>query len=86
MGGLDCTTGEFRTDGLDGIYGGAVSSDPADPNALWTVQQPPLGMFQGDLSGMHLGDTPQVIEGTWRLADTVTGTSCTGAFSVQLQP
>ncbi|MDD9933761.1 MAG: hypothetical protein OXT09_09165 [Myxococcales bacterium] len=85
-GGLDCSTGEFRTDGLDGVYGPAISSDPADPDALWTVAQPPFGMFGGTLSGSHLGADPQVIDGTWDLADSAGGASCAGTFTVQLQP
>jgi hypothetical protein len=85
-GGLDCATGEFRTEGLDGIYGPAISSDPTNPDALWTVQEPPFGTFQGTLSGMHQGDQPQVIDGEWDLADTTSGTSCAGTFTVELQP
>lgn len=85
-GGLDCGTGEFRTEPLKGVWGTPVSSDPNDPNALWTVQQPPMGMFDGELSGNHLGALPQVIEGSWNLTETGFGANCTGTFNVQLQP
>jgi len=84
-GGLNCQTGEFRTEPLDGIYGSAVSSDPNDPNALWMVQQPPAGMFKGDLTGQHVGGTPQLIEGEWSLVQEGFA-SCTGSFTTELQP
>lgn len=83
-GGLDCATGEFRTEPLQGVYGTAISSDPNDPDALWTVQQPPVGMFKGDLAGQHLGQEPQVIEGHWNLVEEGFAT-CDGGFTTVLQ-
>lgn len=85
-GGLDCNTGEFRTAPLAGVYGSPVSSDPSDPDALWTVQQPPAGMFEGELSGQHQGEIPQVIEGQWSLFEAAGFASCTGGFTTELQP
>lgn len=85
-GGLDCTTGEFRTEPLDGVWGSAVSSDPTDPEALWTVAQPAAGTFEGELSGMHTGTEPQIIAGEWNLIETASLSTCDGPFSVQLQP
>ena len=85
-GGLDCTTGEFRTEPLQGVWGGAVSSDPTDPNALWTVGEPPAGTFEGELSGMHTGSEPQTIAGEWHLLETASLSTCDGPFHVELQP
>ena len=85
-GALDCTTGEFRATGLGGRWGSAISTDPSDPEALWTVEEPPLGTFDGDLAGMHEGGTIEAIEGTWDLVETDSAITCVGPFRVELQP
>jgi hypothetical protein len=85
-GGLDCQTGEFRASAPSGIYGFAESSDPNDPDALWTVVDPAWGTFTGTLSGMHGSGPPERIAGDWDLADSVSGTACPGPFMVELQP
>lgn len=89
-GALDCETGEFRAMGVDGRYGNAVSMDPNDPDALWTVEDPPLGNFEGELAGTQkpgTGGAADVIEGMWNLRDiTITDLSCEGPFHVELQP
>ncbi len=83
-GGLDCQTGEFRASAPGGIYGMAVSSDPNDPNALWTVAEPPFGTFGGDMQGTYDTGSPQAIDGSWSLADDFSGVACTGPFEVTL--
>jgi hypothetical protein len=85
-GALDCATGEFRAMGADGEWGTAVSSDPNDPDALWTVEQPPIGMFVGSLMGMHSAGASEVIAGNWDLYDAASDIRCAGPFSVTLQP
>ncbi len=85
-GALDCTTGEFRATGLGGRYGSPISTNPNDPDALWTVQDPPAGMFEGDLSGVHASAPVEAIEGTWSLVETVSAVACNGPFRVELQP
>jgi hypothetical protein len=84
-GGLDCTTGEFRASAPDGVWGGAGSSDPSDPDALWTVLDPPAGMFFGSLTGQHGQGPPERIDGDWHLSETASGIQCTGPFMVALQ-
>lgn len=86
QGALDCKTGEFKAHGIDGRYGNGISTDPNNPNALWTVEDPPYGMFNGMLAGMHHAGSPELIDGNWDLADTASGTSCNGPFKVVLQP
>lgn len=86
QGALDCTTGEFRAAGVDGHYGNAVSSDPNDPNALWTVEDPPVGLFDGELAGTHMRGTTETIAGEWSLSEEATGVACVGPFSVTLRP
>jgi hypothetical protein len=86
QGALDCTTGEFRATGFDGRWGTAISSDPNDPNALWTVEDPPLGMFDGTFMGMHTAGSGETIAGDWDLYDSVADIRCAGPFSVTLQP
>jgi hypothetical protein len=85
-GGLDCRTGEFRATAPNGIYGIAGSSDAGDPDALWTVLDPPLGEFDGMLSGMHGSGPPERIAGDWDLIDAAELARCTGPFMVELQP
>lgn len=85
-GALDCTTGEFRATGLGGRWGAAVSSDPNDPDALWTVEDPPAGMFDGELMGMHTTTPAETIAGEWFLLESGSGITCTGPFTVTLQP
>ena len=85
-GALDCTTGEFRATGLGGRWGTAVSTDPNDPDALWTVEEPPAGMFDGELSGMHSTSPTETIAGEWFLLESGSGITCTGPFTVALQP
>jgi hypothetical protein len=84
-GALDCKTGEFKAQGIDGKYGNGVSTDLNNPNALWTVGDPPFGTFDGMLAGMHHTGTPEFIAGNWDLRDTASGTSCSGPFKVALQ-
>jgi hypothetical protein len=85
-GALDCTTGEFRASGIGGRYGNAISTDPNDPDALWTVEDPPFGMFDGELNGMHAKGTGETIAGEWTLRETVMDIACDGPFTVTLQP
>ncbi|HMJ14745.1 MAG TPA: hypothetical protein VK524_25210 [Polyangiaceae bacterium] len=86
-GALDCKTGEFKAAGIGGKYGNGISTDANDPDALWTVEDPPFGMFDGTLSGMHRTGPPELIEGNWDLLDTtLSGASCNGPFKVVLQP
>jgi hypothetical protein len=87
QGALDCTTGEFRAMGLGGRYGNAISSDPNDPDALWTVEEPPLGMFSGELSGKHAkASAGETIAGDWNLREEAMDITCAGPFTVTLQP
>ena len=85
-GGLDCQTGEFRASAPGGIYGFPESVDPNDPDALWTVADPPWGTFKGTLSGDHGQGMPERVAGNWDLVDDVTGSRCAGPFMVELQP
>lgn len=85
-GGLDCMTGEFRASAPNGIYGLAGSDDPSKPDALTTVADPPLGNFNGMLSGMHASGPPEAIQGDWYLADAADFAHCTGPFMAELQP
>jgi hypothetical protein len=85
-GGLDCKTGEFQAKAIDGIWGLPVSSNPSDPNAPLTVSKPPSGMFDGELNGVHLGGTPQRIEGMWSLREIAMNLVCPGPFTVERQP
>ena len=89
-GALDCETGEFRATGVDGRYGNPVSTDPNDPDALLTVEEPPLGMFDGMFMGTQKpgsAGASDSIEGLWNLVDiTISGLSCEGPFQVELQP
>jgi hypothetical protein len=85
-GALDCERGEFRATGIGGRWGAAISSDPSDPEALWTVDEPPLGAFDGDLEGMHEASGVEAIEGTWNLIETASAITCIGPFRVELQP
>lgn len=85
-GGLDCTTGEFHAQAHDGIWGIPVASDPTDPMSPATVGQPPSGMWDGGLDGLHLGGNPQVIEGDWDLMETTFNYRCPGPFTVERQP
>jgi hypothetical protein len=85
-GGLDCESGQFRASVPDGVYGLAGTSDPNDPNALITVADPPLGEFDGMLSGTHTNGSPERIAGDWDLVDIAELARCTGPFMVELQP
>ena len=85
QGALDCKTGEFKAQGIGGKYGNGISTDANDPDALWTVEDPPYGTFEGMLAGMHRPGPPELIEGNWDLADTASGTACHGPFKVVLQ-
>lgn len=86
-GALDCRTGEFRATGIGGRWGNAVSTDPNDPNALWTVEDPPMGMFDGELTGTHaMTAGAETISGDWNLRETVMDITCAGPFTVTLQP
>jgi len=85
-GGLDCQTGEFRAGAPTGIYGVPDSMDPNDPDALWTVADPPFGTFTGSLTGTHATNPAERITGNWDLTDAITGTRCAGPFTVELQP
>ncbi|MGD8863156.1 MAG: hypothetical protein PVI30_24290 [Myxococcales bacterium] len=84
-GGLDCSTGQFRASAPDGVYGSAGSSDPTNPDALWTVILP-LGTFTGTLDGEHNGEAPEAIGGDWDLQVPGSDIRCTGPFTVELQP
>ena len=86
QGALDCTTGEFRATGIEGRWGNAISTDPNDPDALWTVEDPPQGMFDGVLMGMHNKSANETISGTWDLTETAMDVTCAGPFTVTLQP
>jgi hypothetical protein len=86
QGALDCATGEFRAMGVDGRWGAAISSDPNDPDALWTIEEPPIGTFDGTLMGMHSEAATETISGSWDLLDQVQDIRCAGPFSVTLQP
>jgi hypothetical protein len=85
-GGLDCQTGEFRASAPNGIYGIPGSIDPDDPDALWTVLDPPLGTFMGSLTGMHASGPVERITGEWDLVEPAISTRCAGPFMVELQP
>jgi hypothetical protein len=85
QGALDCATGEFRAMGVDGRWGAAISSDPNDPDALWTIDEPPIGTFDGTLMGMHAEGAAETISGSWDLLDQVQDIRCAGPFSVTLQ-
>jgi hypothetical protein len=86
-GALDCATGEFRAMGLGGRWGTAISSDPNDPDALWTIEEPAAGSFDGELDGLHaLAGGTESIAGDWFLRDAVNDLTCTGPFTVTLQP
>lgn len=85
-GGLDCKTGEFRAKALDGIWGLPVSSNPSDPMAPLTISKPPSGTFDGSMMGVHLGGTPQKIEGMWSLHEIAMNLTCPGPFTVERQP
>ena len=87
QGALDCSTGEFRATGVDGRWGNAISTDPNDPDALWTVEDPPMGMFDGELTGMHTkSGTGETIAGNWDLMENTMDITCAGPFTVTLQP
>ena len=86
-GALDCATGEFRANGVDGRWGTAISTDPNDPNALLTVEDPPMGMFDGLLMGMHTkAAATETIAGNWDLTENTMDINCAGPFTVTLQP
>lgn len=85
-GALDCGTGEFRAMGIGGRWGNAISTDPNDPDALWTVENPPQGMFDGELTGMHATGSSETISGDWNLRETAMDITCAGPFTVTLQP
>lgn len=85
-GALDCSTGEFRAMGIQGRWGNAISTDPNNPDALWTVEEPPQGMFDGVLMGMHSKTADETISGTWDLTETAMDITCAGPFTVTLQP
>ena len=85
-GALDCSSGEFRANSVDGRWGNAISTDPNDPNALWTVENPPLGAFDGALMGMHTTAATETIAGNWDLTENTMGINCAGPFTVTLQP
>ena len=85
-GALDCTTGEFRATGFDGRWGEAVSTDPTDPDALWTVADPPSDTFEGELNGTHASSPVETISGQWLLREGGFDISCAGPFTVTLQP
>jgi hypothetical protein len=85
-GGLDCQTGEFRAAAANGIFGLAGPTDPANPDELGTVLDPPLGAFDGMFSGMHGAGPPERITGDWDLAEVADFARCTGPFMVELQP
>lgn len=85
-GALDCTTGEFRATGLGGRWGNAISTDPNDPDALWTVEDPPFGMFDGELTGTHEKASGETIAGNWSLREAAMDITCAGPFTVTLQP
>lgn len=85
-GALDCTTGTFRASALGGRWGNAVSMDPNDPDALWTIADPPLGRFNGELKGMHTASPAETITGDWNLHEPDMDITCAGPFTVELQP
>jgi hypothetical protein len=85
-GALDCTTGTFRASGLGGRWGNAVSMDPNDPDALWTIEDPPFGRFDGELKGMHTASPSETIAGDWNLREPDMDITCAGPFTVTLQP
>jgi hypothetical protein len=85
-GALDCSTGEFRANSVDGRWGNAISTDPNDPNALWTVEDPAIGVFDGTLMGMHTSGASETIAGNWDLTENTMGINCAGPFTVTLQP
>ena len=84
-GGLDCQTGEFRANIKQGVYGFPGPSDPNDEDSKLAVVFE-MGTFGGMLKGMHDSGPPEQIDGDWALSETVTSVSCTGPFSVKLQP
>jgi hypothetical protein len=87
QGALDCTTGEFRATGIGGRWGNAISSDPNDPDALWTVEEPAMGMFTGELTGTHARtSSAETIAGNWNLREDAMDINCIGPFTVTLQP
>jgi hypothetical protein len=83
-GGLDCSTGTFQAHGLTGHWGLAVSSDPNDPKAPFTVDDP-LGDFESKLEGMHTSAGGETIAGTWHLSTPGMEFTCVGPFTVSLQ-
>lgn len=85
-GGLDCSTGEFRSIADMGIYGLGAPVDSNNPDGEWTVVQPPLGNFNGELKGVYSNAVPQSITGDWNLADGWSGAACIGPFMVTLTP
>jgi len=85
-GALDCTTGTFRASGLGGRWGNAVSIDANNPDALWTIEDPPFGTFNGELKGMHTASPAEMIAGDWNLHEPDMDITCAGPFTVTLQP
>jgi hypothetical protein len=85
-GGLDCATGMFHAETTDGIWGLPVPVNPDDPDSPLTVADPAFGMFDGDMSGVHLAGATEAIDGTWSLEETSMMLKCPGPFHVELQP
>jgi hypothetical protein len=85
-GGLDCKTGMFHAKTADGVWGLPVPVDPSNPDSPLTVADPPAGMFDGDMSGVHHAGPPEAIEGMWSLEESSTMLKCPGPFHVKLQP
>lgn len=84
-GGLDCQTGEFRAQAIDGIYGLPLPQDLNNLNGPWTIADPAFGTFEGNLQGSYVDTPPKKIEGSWGLADVGSGVRCSGPFEVTLQ-
>jgi hypothetical protein len=83
QGGLDCRTGTFRANAVDGIYG-IPWEDADNPGKLRVAFE--LGSFDGTLDGVHEGKNPQVISGMWNLGEPSLDIYCPGPFSVELMP
>jgi hypothetical protein len=76
-GGLDCRTGEFRAELVDGEY----ALLPGDPDA--SAQLLPPGELAGQLAGKLQGQAPVAITGTLHVRAAL---ESDGTFTVQHAP
>lgn len=74
QGGLDCRTGEFRVEMVDGQYSFGA---PDDPNALQ------LGELTGEFTGRFTTGAPAAIVGDIKCS---VGIDIEGTFSVERMP